>query len=163
MQHRLLALFGAAALAVASAAADAAPAVQELPIPGLTAQGSKMYRDDSGLLPSLPDANEVTEPQAGPSAPRAVYRTGCIFRPYGSVTYTITARGRVFYRVVPQRFFDVTLRVTYVNLRSFYADRFFAGGAESLLIQGPFAPKTVRVTIGGYRGSYGCFALSITP
>lgn len=163
MYSRLLALLGAFALLAVSATAHAGPSVEELPIPGLSSQGSKLFRDDSAQLPLLPDANEITEPSASGVTPLAVFRSGCIFRPFQTITYTLTARNLVLYRVVPSRFFDVTMRVNYVNLRSFFTDRFFAGGAESLLIRGPAIPKTVRVTIGGFRRSIGCFAFSATP
>ena len=163
MKFSIVGLAGAAFLAVGVAAQAAQPSVQELPIPGLSSQqAGKLYRDDSGLLPTLPDANEQVEPQAGVT-PQAVSRTGCIFRPFQTVTYTLTARNVVLYRVVPSRFFDVTLRVNYVNLRNFFRDQFFAGGAERILVSGPAAPKTVRVTIGGFRASTGCYAFSATP
>lgn len=164
MKPSIAALAGAAFLVAGIASAQAAqPSVQELPIPGVSSQqGGKLYQDDSDLLQKLPDANELVEPKGGVS-PQAVYRSGCIFRPYQTLTYTLYARRIVLYRVVPSRFFDVTLRVNYVNLRSFYRDAYFAGGAESLRISGPVSPRLVRVTIGGYRASTGCFAFSATP
>ena len=67
------------------------------------------------------------------------------------------SRGTVLYRVVPTTFFDVTMRVTYVNLRSFFVDRFFAPGAESILVRGPSSPRSVKVTIRGFNGQRGCF------
>jgi hypothetical protein len=163
MKRHLVTLFSAAVLTALSASAYAGPAVEELPIPGLPSQGSKLHKDDSALLPLLPDANEVTEPKSAGVAPQAVFRSGCIFRPFQTITYTLTARNIVLYRVVPNRWFDVTMRVNYVNLRSFFVDRFFRGGAESIRIQGPARPTTVRVTIGGFRNATGCFAFSATP
>lgn len=163
MHRRWMALLGAATMVVVAAAAHAGPGVQELPIPGLPSQGSKLHKDDSSQLPLLPDSNEVTEPNASGVTPQAVFRSGCIFRPFQTVTYTLTARNIVLYRVVPSRFFDVAMRVNYVNLRSFFVDRFFRGGAESIRILGPARPTTVRVTIGGFRNSTGCFAFSATP
>jgi hypothetical protein len=132
----------------------------EVPNEGAQSGGAKLPADNSGELKTFPDPNELTD--VGPG-PQAVFRNGCIFRPGGSVTINLRARGRVLYRVVPSRFFDVTMRVTYAGLRSFFVDRFFAGGAESIRIQGPANFWPVRVRIAGFRGSTGCFAFSATP
>lgn len=164
MKQQLIALVGALVIAATSTVVQARPTVEELPIPGVPSLGAaKLHRDDSHLLPLLPDANEATEPSASGVTPQAVFRSGCIFRPFQTVSFTLTARNIVLYRVVPSRFFDVTLRVNYVNIRNFFVDRFFAGGAESIRVIGPARATTVRVTIGGFRGSTGCFAFSAAP
>lgn len=162
MKRQMMALLGAAAIAAMSASAQAGPTVEELPVAGMPAAGAKLHRDDSVELRLLPDANEVSETKAGAS-PKAVFRSGCIFRPGQKVSFTLTARNVVLYRVVPSRFLDVTLKVNYIGIRSFTTDRFFAGGAESIRVRGPAQPRRVQVTVGGFRGSTGCFAVSATP
>ena len=69
----------------------------------------------------------------------------------------MVSRGLVLYRVVPTTFFDVMMRVTYVGLRTWNVDRFYAPGAESILIRGPSGAWPVKVTIRGFNGQRGCF------
>jgi hypothetical protein len=152
-------------------------------------KSQKQYRDDSAEFEELDAAspNEATEEDApealtedefealtedapealtedGQIAPDAVFFEGCIFRPGRRVVINLRARGIVTYRVVPDRFFDVTLHVNYLGLRpTFFRDRFFEGGAESVRIRGPRRAWPVRVTIGGFRGSTGCFFFSARP
>jgi hypothetical protein len=125
-------------------------------------EGQKLDLDDSAELETTPDPNELTDVDPDLEA-EAVHRTGCIFRPGGRVTINLRARGRVLYRVVPDRFFDVTMQVSYRGLRSFFVDRFHDGGAESILVRGPNRSWPVKVTIRGFRGDTGCFAFSATP
>ena len=163
MKRPLTALLGAVVAMAIAASAHAGPTVEELPIPGLPTQGSKLYgRDDSSQLRTFPEPNEVTEPSAGPR-PQAVFRNGCIFFPGAKVNIRLRARNLVLYRVVPSFGFDVTMRVTYVGLRSFFVDRFGRSGAESILVRGPAVFWPVVVTIGGFRGQTGCFAFSARP
>lgn len=143
-------------------ALNAAPQVDQVPEKGILLQGPKLPADNSRELLTFPEPNDVTTPQAG-ATPQAVFRNGCIFFPGARVSFRLNARNLVLYRVVPSRFFDVTMRVTYVGLRSFFVDRFFGGGAERILIRGPNFFWPVVVTIGGFRGSTGCFAFSATP
>jgi hypothetical protein len=125
-------------------------------------EGQKLDRDDSAELETTPDPNEATAVTPEFEA-EAVRRTGCIFRPGGRVTINLRARRLVLYRVVPDRFFDATLQVTYRGLDRFFTDRFYEGGAESYLVRGPNQYWPVRVTIRGFAGSTGCFAFAATP
>lgn len=162
MHALLLLVVGILMLTNAPIPAVAAETAVEMSGDGTPSQGPKLPGNNSDELKAFPDANESTEVGPG-STPEAVFRSGCIFRPGQTVTISLNARNRVLYRVVPSRFFDVTMRVNYVGLRSFPVDRFFAGGAESILIQGPARFWPVKVTIAGFRGSTGCFAFSATP
>jgi hypothetical protein len=150
-------MFGALLLASAPLPTGAAETAVEVPDAAIQSQGPKQGGDSGGV------SNEGTE--AAAEQPEAVFGSGCIARPGATRTFNLRARGRVLYRVVPSRFFDVTMRVTYYNIcrGSFFRDRRFAGGTESVLVQGPNISCPVRVTIGGFRGSTGCFAFSATP
>ena len=159
MQLILLLVAGVLAFGSVPAPASAAETAIEVPNEGVTSQGPKLRSDDSE---AIPEPNDSTQLESGQRA-RAVFRNGCIRFPGGAVTIRLTARGRVLYRVVPSRFFDVTMRVTYLGLRSFFVDRFFAGGTESIRIQGPAGPRAVEVRIAGFRGSTGCFSFSAVP
>ena len=162
MYRVLLGLASALTLAVSVGAANAAPEAMQVPESGIAANGPKLPALDTGGV------NEINKPgekaAAGtPPTPEAVFRSGCIRFPGQKITYSLLARGLVLYRVFPQRFFDVTMRVNYVGIRSFFVDRRGAGGAESILIQGPSSSRLVRVTIGGFRGFTGCFSFAATP
>lgn len=158
MYSAILMIVGLLVFASAPPPAVAAETAVEVPEAGVQSQGAKTSGDTGGALPESPAGEE-----GAATAPEAVYRSGCIARPGGQAVINLRARGRVQYRVVPTRFFDVTMQVTYTGLRSFFIDRRFAGGTESVVIQGPGSYWPVRVTIRGYRGSTGCFAFSATP
>ncbi len=158
MYSAILMIVGALFFASVPPPAVAAETAVELPEAGVQSQGSKTPGDGGGVLPETPSGEEGTA-----TAPEAVYRSGCIARPGGQAVINLRARNVVQYRVVPTRFFDVTMQVTYVGLRSFFVDRRFAGGTESVSIRGPGSFWPVKVTIRGYRGSTGCFAFSATP
>ena len=128
---------------------------------GVASQGPKLPAPELGSVQAVPDPGELSQPEAAP-APEAVTRTGC-FGSFGSRTIRLQARGRVTYRVVPTTFFDVTMRVTYVGIRSFFVDRFGAPGAEQITIQGPSSFRNVTVTIRGFNGQAGCFRFTARP
>ena len=139
---------GANAAAPASGALDAVEVPQTSSSQGAKQPGERgEARADTGAAGAAPA-------QAGPAD--SVSAGTCIGF-FGSKTYRLVSRGTVLYRVVPTTFFDVTMRVTYVNLRSFFVDRFFAPGAESILVRGPSSARSVNVTIRGFNGQRGCF------
>ncbi len=148
-------------LVFASAPPPAVAAETVVGEPEASVQGQdKLPGDTGGVLKGSPGESLEVDP----TKPEAVFGSGCIARPGGRVVFNLRARGTVTYRVVPTRYFDVTLQVTYVGLRSFpVVDNRWAGGAEGLKVFGPNVWRPVRVTIGGYRGSTGCFTFSATP
>ena len=115
MSRATIATLCAAALlaALPLLSATAAPSTTQGAQPGITSDGPK--------LPPI-YGGEVQE-EAGPEAadggvvtPLAVSRSGCINFPGQKRTYSLSARGRITYRVVPSRFFDVTIRVNYTTI-----------------------------------------------
>ncbi|MFO1152895.1 MAG: hypothetical protein U1E42_04380 [Rhodospirillales bacterium] len=152
----MLWLVGTLLLASAPLPAAAETAV-EVPEADIQSQ-EKQAVEDSG---AVEDTGKAAETDL--AKPEAVFANGCIAFPGQRAIVNLQARGTVLYRVVPDRFFDVTLRVVYRNLRGFFVDRFFAGGTESIRVRGPVGFWPVRVTIAGFRGSTGCFAFSATP
>lgn len=152
----MLLIIGALMLVGAPVPAAAETAVE---VPEVDVQGQGKQPAEGGG--AVEDSGQAAEDDVG--KPEAVFANGCILRPGGRAVINLRARGTVLYRVVPNRFFDVTLRVVYRNLRGFFVDRFFEGGTEVIRIRGPQASWPVRVTIAGFRGSTGCFAFSATP
>lgn len=165
MYFGVLLITGALLLAGAPLTATAAETAVEVPDAGIQSKGPKLPGDGGGVLEQSPGTDEGLE--ADPEKPEAVFINGCVPRPGATRTHNIIAQGPalILYRVVPARFFDVTMRVTYYGRcrGSFFRDQRFAGGTESILIRSPAGRCPVRVTIGGFRGSTGCYAFSATP
>jgi hypothetical protein len=160
MHRALLGLVSALALAASGVAANAAPGVTQVPEPGVAAGGPKLPAIDTGEVKDLSGAGAES---ASGVTPQSTFANGCINFSGQKRTYTLSARGRITYKVVPSIFFDVTMKVNYVNIRSFFVDNFFAGGTEKITIQGPNSFRTVKVTIAGFHGSTGCFHFTSNP
>lgn len=161
MYFGVLLIAGALLFASAPLPATAAETAVEVPEMALPGNGPKQPAEGGGVT------NDDDGAEADGAQPEAVYATGCIPRAGATRVLNLTARGpgNILYRVVPSRYFDVTMRVVYYGRcrGSFYRDQRFAGGTESVLVRSPAGACPVRVTIGGYRGSTGCFNFSATP
>jgi hypothetical protein len=140
----------------ANAAAPASGTLKAVEVPQFSSQGPK-GTGEGGEVKA--DTGAAGIASTGAETSRAFASGVWCIGYFGSKTFRLSSRGRVLYRVVPTTFFDVTMRVTYVNLRSFFVDRFLAPGAESILISGPSVWWPVKVIIRGYRGQAGCFRL----
>lgn len=162
MHRALLSLASALAIAVSGVAANAASSVTEVPEPGAAANGPKLPAIDTGAVKDLSGAGAAA---ADGVTPQSTFANGCINFPGQKRTYTLSARGTITYKVVPTRFLDVTMRVNYVVLRSFFVDNFFAGGTEKIKITSTPLSRfyTVKVTIGGFGGTTGCFHFTSNP
>lgn len=160
MYFGVLLIAGALLFASAPLPATAADTAVEVPELALQGNGPKQPAEGGGV-------SDGDGAEADVAQPEAVFRNGCIPRSGATRVYNLTAfgPGNILYRVVPARSFDVTLRVVYYGRcrGSFYRDQRFAGGTESVLVRSPAGACPVRVTIGGYRGSTGCFNFSATP
>jgi hypothetical protein len=156
-------IVGALVLVNVPSPAAAAETAVEVEATDESVEGLELDSDDSVELEMVPDSNEETEVTVT-TEPRAVFVRGCI-RPFRTVSFRLLARNRVLYCVDPDRFFDVTLRVNYLGIRSFFEDDFFEGRTECIPITSRPRNRVfrVRVTIGGFRGSFGCFFFSATP
>lgn len=160
MYFAVLLFAGALLFANVPLPASAAETAVEVPELDLQGNGPKQPAEGGGVLND--DGAEADAAQ-----PEAVFVNGCIPRAGATRTFNLTARGpaNILYRVVPARFFDVTMRVTYYGRcrGSFYRDQRSAGGTESVLVRSPAGACPVRITLGGFRGSTGCFKFSATP
>ena len=139
------------------ATAPASGALKAVEVPQVSSSQGAKETGEGGEVKADTSAAGVASTEAATS--RAFASGVWCIGYFGSKTFRLSSRGRVLYRVVPTTYFDATMRVTYVNLRSFFVDRFLAPGAESILISGPSVWWPVKVTIRGYRGQAGCFRL----
>jgi hypothetical protein len=153
-------IVGALVLVNVPSPAAAAESAVEAEATDESVEGLELDSDDSAELEMVPDSDEDTE-----VTPEAVFRDGCIDFPGDRDSFRLFARNRVLYCVDPSRFLDVTMRVNYVRIRSFFVDRFSRGRTECIEITSrpPNRVFSVKVTIGGFRGSTGCYFFSATP
>jgi hypothetical protein len=140
-----------------AAGANAAPArgTDAVEVPLTSSSDSAMLPGESGEVKAAPVAGASAQTGPSPAFASAVWCIGF----FGSKTFHLQSIGTVLYRVVPTTFFNVTMRVTYSGLRSFFVNQYLAPGAETILIRGPSVYWPVNVTIRGYNGQRGCFRL----
>lgn len=143
-----------AGTAPANSAAPAPGTVSATEVPQTSASQGAKQAGENGEAKADTGAAGAASAQA--SQERSVIGGGC-FGFFGGRTFNLRSRGLVLYRVVPTTFFDVKMRVSYVGLRSWNVDRYYAPGAESILIRGPSVSWPVKVTISGVNGQRGCF------
>jgi hypothetical protein len=103
--------------------------------------------------------------EVGPeSAQRAVTFVGCV-APFTTITHRVRlpAFGSFLHRVVPdRRGFNVVMTIDYPGLFR-RVNRWGPGRAEAFTVNTPFGAVSGRVRISGVRGSFGCYALRVTP
>jgi len=127
-----------------------------------SAKGEKRPAEGGAIQPA--PGGDLVAPKAG--ANKIIGPLTVCVPPFGSRTINFLARGTVRYTTTPFGFFDPTMRVTYTTLgRSFFVDRFFGGGTESITITSfptnIFYP--VAVTIRGFLGQAGCASFLAFP
>ena len=133
--------------------ADAKASATELPLTSAS-QGAMQASEKGGAQPDT----GTTSAASTEAAQQRGFASGtwCVGY-FGSKTFRLRAWGTVTYTVVPTTFFNATMRVTYVGLRTFNVNRYPAPYVESIRISGPLVTWPVNVTIRGYGGQPGCF------
>lgn len=103
-------------------------------------------------------------PESAGAGTKAVAFGGCV-APFRSVSHRVVlpAGGAFRHLVVPDRpGFNVVMTINYPGLFR-RVNNFGPGRSEAFTVRTPFGRVRGTVTISGVKGSFGCYALRVTP